>query len=314
MAQRGPGFGRGGGHGNDQRHREDHQVFQFLLQNHQKIKRIVKNIPKGVETLTESTDDQVADKIKEHVYWMEERIEKNQPIRMRDPLFRKIFQHADQIEIVREETQNGVRVTETSKDPEIAKLIQEHAKVVSGFVARGFNEAMKNHQVPGKTERSGQIEYAHPVIKQYGKVVQLPDAVHQPRSGSKILVDVTKGGESGELNPAIEKVARFVNIYAGAGKVPADVKIAVVLHGDATLAVLNSDSYAKKLGTKDNPNFDCLHELHEAGVAIFVCGQSLVGQGGAPDDVVVFVDVAVSALTAIVNLQSDGYAYLPMLK
>jgi len=54
--------------------------------------------------------------------------------------------------------------------------------------------------------------------------------------------------------------------------------------------------------------------LHEAGVEIYVCGQSLIGKGGKPEEVVVFSDVAVSALTTLVNLQADGYAYVPLLK
>ncbi len=329
---RGPGFGHGQGgpgkggpgqgamgHGRDERHDEDHEVFQFLLSNHEKITRTVKQLENGVETVTESDDDEVADKIKEHVEWMEYRIEKTHPIRMRDPLFAELFKHTDKIKMQHEQTEKGVRVTETSDDPYVAKLIQAHAEVVSGFVARGFAEAMKNHAVPnlpsdGQAKKPTAITYSNPVVKRYGKVVQLPNAAQQPRDGSKICVDVTKGGEPGELNSAIEKVAKFVNIYHGAGKRPAELRLAVVLHGDATLAALNGDVYAKRFGTSENPNFDCLHELHEAGVEIYVCGQSLISQGAQPDDVVVFVDVAVSALTALANLQADGYGYLPLLK
>ena len=61
-------------------------------------------------------------------------------------------------------------------------------------------------------------------------------------------------------------------------KEPAKVDIAIVLHGDATLAVLNADAYAKHFKTTSNPNLDCLRELHEAGVEILVCGQSLIGK------------------------------------
>jgi hypothetical protein len=43
-----------------------------------------------------------------------------------------------------------------------------------------------------------------------------------------------------------------------------------------------------------------------------VCGQSLISKGSDPKDVAVFVKTAVSALTAVVNLQADGYAYVPL--
>ncbi|TWT61691.1 DsrE family protein [Rubinisphaera italica] len=157
-------------------------------------------------------------------------------------------------------------------------------------------------------------QYVNPAIKDYGKVVQLPNAAHQPRDGSRIVVDITKGGDSDKLNPAIEKVCRFVNIYAGAGKESAKVDIAVVLHGDATLAILRNDAYSTRFSSKANPNLKCLSELQKAGVKVYVCGQSLIGKGAKPSEVTEQVDVAVSALTALVNLQADGYAYLPMLK
>ncbi len=318
LAQRGPGGrgpGRGkGGHGHGQGHDRDHVDFRYLLTNHQKIKRDVRELPDGVQTLTESDDPQVAAKIREHVYWMKERIEKKQPIRMRDPLFAELFKHAGQIKMVTEKTPKGVRVKETSENPYVVKLIKEHAKTVSQFVKRGFPEAMKNHPVPTTKNEVKKPEYIHPNIQQYGKVVPLPDAAQQPRAESKICVDLTKGGAADQLNPSIEKIARYVNIYQGAGKEPASVQIAVVLHGDATLCALNDDAYAERFKAESNPNLDCLHELHEAGVAIYVCGQSLIGKGSQPEEVVVFADVAVSALTSLVNLQADGYAYVPLLK
>ncbi|MEZ6124834.1 MAG: DsrE family protein [Planctomycetaceae bacterium] len=322
----GPGFGRGmgrgaqqhsqeggGAHGHDDRHDEDHEVFQFLLENHTKIKRTVKELPNGVETLTESDTPEIASKIQEHVEWMEYRVKETHPIRMRDPLFAELFQHTDKIRMVHEDTDKGVKVTETSDDPYVTRLIQAHAKAVTGFVERGFAEAMKNHSVPGRTV-AAPGEPSHPVIQGYGAVVQLPDAAQQPRPGTRLLVDLTKGGEADKLNPGLEKVAKFINIYAGGGAEPADVQIAVVFHGDATQLVLNADAYAAAFSTDGNPNLKLLHELHEAGVELYVCGQSLISKGSKPDDVAVFVDTAVSALTAVVNLQADGYAYVPMLK
>ncbi len=132
----------------DDRHDADHEVFQFLLSNHDKIKRTVKELHNGVETLTESDTPEIAAKIREHVEWMTSRIKTDSPIRMRDPLFAEIFKHADKIKMQHQDTGKGVRVTETSDDPYVAKLIQAHAKVVSSFVEHGFAEAMKNHPVP----------------------------------------------------------------------------------------------------------------------------------------------------------------------
>ena len=286
-------------------------MFQYLLQNHDKIKRTVKELPNGVETLTESEVPEIAAKIKEHVEWMEYRIENTNPIRMRDPLFRELFQHTDKISMKHEDTEKGVRVVETSEDPYVATLIQAHAKVVSGFVERGFAEAMKNHAVPGR-DASAPRTSTHPVIADHGSVVRLADAAQQPRPGTKILVDLTRGGDPQKLNAGLEKVAKYVNIYAGAGAEPVEVQIAVVFHGDATLAVLNPDAYSTEFKSDGNPNLALLQQLHESGVELYVCGQSLISKGSQPEDVAVFIETAVSALTAVVNLQADGYAYLPL--
>jgi intracellular sulfur oxidation DsrE/DsrF family protein len=140
----------------------------------------------------------------------------------------------------------------------------------------------------------------------------MPEAAQQPRGGSKAVVDVTTGGDPAKLNPAVAKVAKYLNIYAAAGREPATCDFAVVFHGDATLAILNPDAYAAEFGTEGNPNTELLMQLHEAGVEMYVCGQSLHSKGKTEEDVLVFVETAVSALTACINLQSDGYAYIPL--
>ncbi|QDU76768.1 DsrE/DsrF-like family protein [Bremerella volcania] len=308
---RGPGQGQGPGHGQDDQHEVDMEVFHYLLENHQKIRRTVKELDNGVETLTESDVPSVAAHIKTHVEQMTVRLEKPSPIRMRDPLFAEIFQHTKKIKIEHEDTPKGVKVIETSDDPYVAGLIKAHAKVVSLFVERGFAEAHKNHPVPGRqpAEQSGKT---FPKINGHGGVFNLSNAAQQPRSGSKIAVDITQSSEPDQLNLAIEKAARFVNLYAGAGKEPATVEIALVFHGDATLAVLNDDAYKSTYQTEGNPNLELLRDLHHAGVQMYVCGQSLQGKGKSAADVAVFVDTAVSALTTNVNLQSDGYTYIPL--
>ncbi len=154
-AQGGPGRGRGpgfrGGHGPDDQFFADRDDFHFLLSNHEKISRKVTNTKQGVETITESDDPDVVKRLRRHVRAMYRRVDQGKAIRMHDPLFVEIFRNADKIEMKFEDTKKGIRVTETSADPYVATLIQEHAKVVSAFVKSGFDEAHKNHPLPGKT-------------------------------------------------------------------------------------------------------------------------------------------------------------------
>jgi hypothetical protein len=131
----------------------DRDVFHFLLENHKDITRTVKNRDDGVETVTESGKKEVAAKIQEHAAAMHKRVKDGNGIRLRDPLFAEIFKHYDKVEMTVEKTDKGVKVTETSKDKEVVKLIQAHAEVVSKFVKDGFDEAHKNHPVPAKEEK-----------------------------------------------------------------------------------------------------------------------------------------------------------------
>lgn len=178
-------------------------------------------------------------------------------------------------------------------------------------MGRGMGRGMRN-----QAERGGQSDTSHqlhfPVIANHGGVVQLPDAAQQPRAGTKLLVDLTSGGDADKLNAGYEKVSKYLNIYAGAGAEPTEVDLAVVLHGEATLSVLNSEAYSAKFKTQGNPNLELMQALHASGVTFYVCGQSLISKGGHPKDVAPFVETAVSALTAVVNLQTDGYAYVPI--
>ncbi len=171
---------------------------------------------------------------------------------------------------------------------------------------------MKKLSVQADNKPATAHELNFPVIEKHGGVVQFTDAAQQPRQGTKLLVDLTSGGDADKLNAGLEKVAKYVNIYAGGGARPAKVQIAVVFHGEATLAVLNSDAYSAKFKTDGNPNLELLQGLKESGVEFYVCGQTLISKGFAPEDVAASIETAVSALTAVVNLQADGYAYVPL--
>ncbi len=143
---RGPGFGRGRGPGPAMR--ADQDVFHYLLGHHADIRRTVTRTVKGVETVTESDQPEVAKKIQEHVAAMHKRVREGRGLRYWDDLFAAIFKRHASIKMSVENTDKGVRVMETSDEPIVVALIQAHADVVSNFVARGFEEAHQNHPVP----------------------------------------------------------------------------------------------------------------------------------------------------------------------
>lgn len=142
-----------GPRGKDEAFARDRDTFHFLLENHQAIKRTVKKLDNGVETVTESDKPEVAKKIQEHVPAMYERLKKNLPVRMWDPLFVEAFKHGKKMKMEITNTAKGVKVTETSDDPVAVKLIQAHADVVSKFVEKGFAEAHTEHPVPAPEKK-----------------------------------------------------------------------------------------------------------------------------------------------------------------
>lgn len=132
--------------------RQDAMGLHALLDKRDEIERQVRDLPNGVETVTESDDLAVAKQIREHVAAMYKRLEKNDPLPMmtHDPLFVEVFKHAKQIRLKLEDTPKGLKVIETSDDAYVAKLIQAHARVVDAFIANGMDEVHREHPVPPK--------------------------------------------------------------------------------------------------------------------------------------------------------------------
>jgi hypothetical protein len=143
--------GMGRGMMGDAAHAADMQLFHQLFDHRAEITREVTKLENGIETVTESKNPEVVRLLQAHVASMLARVKDARPIHQRDPLFAELFRYADRIDAKYEVTAAGVRVVETSKDAYVALLIQAHADVVSGFIANGRAEMMKNHPLPKAT-------------------------------------------------------------------------------------------------------------------------------------------------------------------
>lgn len=133
----------------DQNMMRDMHVIHGLLMDHEKIEREVRDIPGGVETITTSSDPEIASQLVKHVHQMKERVEEGRAIRHMDPLFQEIFDNHEKIEMEIEEVPGGVRVTETSDDPAVILLIRQHARrAVSEFAEQGMQRAMQPTPLP----------------------------------------------------------------------------------------------------------------------------------------------------------------------
>jgi uncharacterized protein YdcH (DUF465 family) len=115
-----------------------HTAMELVHQYRGSIEREIQNIDNGVITITRSaTDPEAARTLEQHVREMKDLIASGDRIRDWDPLFSEIFDHYEQIDMQIETIEGGVKVTETSADPDVVLLIQAHAQKVSQFLARG---------------------------------------------------------------------------------------------------------------------------------------------------------------------------------
>lgn len=126
----------------------DMDLIHRMFAATEKIRRTVKKTSQGVEATTESRDPKVATMIQKHAHAMQARLQKHQPIRAWDPLFAVLFDHADKIKLRITNTRHGVKITETSADPDTVRIIHAHADAVSGFVHEGMAGMAKRHEAP----------------------------------------------------------------------------------------------------------------------------------------------------------------------
>ena len=152
-----------------------------------------------------------------------------------------------------------------------------------------------------------------PVIAAYGPTFRVGDLDVPLVDGFqyRAVFDVAAyRGENTSLNSELVSVARYLNMHARAGVPVENMTLAVVLHGAALKNALSHEAYMTRHDS-GNPNIDLIMKLHEAGVAFYACGQSMGFNGIPKSDLVNEVKVALSAMTMMTVLLSDGYVLIP---
>lgn len=148
------------------------------------------------------------------------------------------------------------------------------------------------------------------LISEYGKTYEVnsPEFKTDTSSVLKVVFDVDRNFKASEPNALIETAARYLNMHEKAGVKPENMKLALVLHGKAVKDVLQSNFYKKEYPEESiNPNIDLIKQLHQHGVEIILCGQSAAHYKVTRENAIDEVKFALSAMTALVQLQKDGY-------
>ncbi len=150
------------------------------------------------------------------------------------------------------------------------------------------------------------------MIKDFGSFHSLPAAAVQPDSSLqyKILFDCRRTGEEKNAsNPGLSHLARLINLFEDGGITADTMELAAVVHGTSARVALSTDSYRKRFGSA-NPDTALTSQLAGSGVGLYVCGQSVIGNGFQMEEIDSHFRVATSALTVLANFQLQGYALM----
>ncbi|MCE2942727.1 MAG: DsrE family protein [Gemmatimonadota bacterium] len=134
--------------------------------------------------------------------------------------------------------------------------------------------------------------------------------VPDPKATYRYFWNHTDSAATGEVNPGFLAVASTYNALRADGVPAKQIKLALVLHGRATVDLMANAPYRARMG-RDNPNIAILEQLSKAGVDIIVCGQALFNRNVPRDDLLPFVQVARSAGYAHMILAAKGYGTTP---
>jgi len=130
----------------------DKSVFQSLLADHTKIRRVVTLTATGVEAATESDDPDVAARIKDHTLAMQARMKSGSRVRAWDPVFVDLFDNHQRVSMEVLLTDKGVSIKESGADEATVALLHSHALGVSEFVREGHEaSARETPRLPAPT-------------------------------------------------------------------------------------------------------------------------------------------------------------------
>ena len=149
------------------------------------------------------------------------------------------------------------------------------------------------------------------VIKDYGKVftVTNPDFKTDTTAQFKAVFDVARSfDDPAKPNALIETAARFINMHREAGIPSENIKVALVVHASAYSDILKNEFYQEKFPEiSTNPNAELISQLSDQGVQVILCGQTAASRKITKAEALPEIKIALSAMTALVQLQNEGY-------
>ncbi|NKI32435.1 DsrE family protein [Croceivirga thetidis] len=148
-----------------------------------------------------------------------------------------------------------------------------------------------------------------PIITDYGPVwtIENTDFETPIEAEYKVVFDIMNSPEDvSKRNASIETAARFLNMHAQAGVSIQNLKVALVVHNKASKDLLSKKAYFERYNI-ENPNADMIAQLMDANVQFIFCGQSSASRNIPIKETIPGVQLGLSAMTALIQLQNEGY-------
>ncbi|ATW04329.1 DsrE family protein [Sphingorhabdus sp. YGSMI21] len=126
-----------------------------------------------------------------------------------------------------------------------------------------------------------------------------------------IAFDVSAAAEPGKINRTIESAARFINMHVAAGVPQENIRLAIVVHGGASIDLTSQAFFAARKDGAENASAAAIAALQDHGVIFYLCGQSAAAHGITNADLLPGVKMSLSAMTAHALLQQQGFTINP---
>ncbi|WP_156209831.1 hypothetical protein [Pseudorhodobacter wandonensis] len=119
--------------------------LRAMFDGHTQITRSVENLPKGIRTVTETSNPALREQMVSHVIGMIDRVDQGRDpkVTIQSLTLDILFKNRALIVTEMEPTETGIIVTQTSDDAETVAALQKHAAEVSDLAARGIVSAQE---------------------------------------------------------------------------------------------------------------------------------------------------------------------------
>lgn len=142
--------------------------------------------------------------------------------------------------------------------------------------------------------------------------IEIDGLMFNPEEDYRLVLDMTDNiSDKDRVFTPLTRAARTFNLNIANGLPLEKFHMAIVIHASALDAFFSNDAYQKAY-KKDNPNLPLIKKMQELGVEMYVCGQNMAWRNLDKSQLAPGVKVALSAKTALVYFDHEGYMYMDM--